>query len=110
MKKYRLEELSAKEGEHFLAGVLPGKKLKQGGLSFKKPGERSHSNDGPDGSDRHVHDDCEAFVVLQGKAVMELDGKEYPLVTGDVMVVEPGEDHHLVADEEAPCVHIWLHS
>ncbi|MCD4825362.1 MAG: cupin domain-containing protein [Phycisphaerae bacterium] len=55
-------------------------------------------------------DDCEAFVILQGKAEMELNGKQYPLTTGDIFVVEPGEDHHLISDENDPCVNLWLHA
>ncbi len=109
MKILRLNELSMDDG-HFLKGVLPGKYLSGGSLSYKPPGFRTHSHDGPDGIDRHVHDDCEAFVILQGRAVMQIDGTEYPLRTGDVVIVEPGEDHHLISDATDPCVNLWLHA
>ncbi len=110
MKRYRLNDLpDAREG-HFLRGVIPGEYLCQGAMSYKKPSVRTHTQDGPGGSDRHVHDDCEVFVILQGKAVMELNGERIPMVTGDVFVVEPGEDHHLVSDAEDPCINLWLHA
>ena len=41
---------------------------------------------------------------------MEIDGTPHDMITGDVVVCEPGEDHHLVADEEDPCVNITLHT
>jgi len=121
MKRYRLNELSDVREGHFLKGILPGKFIREGTMGYKAPGFRTHTGEppspseglrrssGPGGSDVHVHDDCEAFVILQGKAVMECDGKEYALVTGDVLVIEPGEDHHLVADKDDPCINLWLH-
>lgn len=111
MIKLRLNQLGDTREGHFLAGFLEGAYLCQGGLSFKGPNVRTHTNDGPGGSDVHVHeDDCEAFVILQGKAIMELNGVKHPMVTGDVFIVEPGEDHHLISDPEDPCVSLWLHA
>ena len=111
MKKYRLTELPEVNEGHILANVLPGKYLNQGGLGFKRPGERTHTNDGPGGVDRHVHEkEPEAFIILQGKGAMEINGVRHPVVTGDIIIVEPGEDHHLIADKEEPCVNVWLHA
>ena len=28
----------------------------------------------------------------------------------DLVVIEPGEDHHLISDETEPCINIWLHA
>lgn len=110
MKRYRLSDLEDITRGHVLQGLLDGEYLVEGGLGFKAPGERTHSHDGLDGSDRHVHDDCEVFIVLQGKAEMEIDGQRHPLATGDICIVEPGEDHHLVSDPDDPCVNVWLHA
>lgn len=110
MKRYRLTELpDAREG-HFAKGIVPGEHICKGGMGYKKPGQRTHSRDGPGGADRHVHDDAEVFVILQGKGAMEIDGTRHPFVTGDVFVVEPGEDHHLVSDVDDPCVNLWFHA
>ena len=109
MKRYRLTQLADVRDGHFLKGILPGRFIREGAMGYKAPGFRTHTNDAPDGKDRHVHDDTEVFVILQGKASMEVDGATHALVTGDVVVIEPGEDHHLVADRDDPCVNLWLH-
>lgn len=110
MKRLRLSELADTRQGHFLGDWLPGPYLSVGGLSFAKPGERSHTNDGPDGRDYHVHTDCEAFVILQGTGIMELNGERIPVGVGDIFIVEPGEDHHLNSDPEDPVVTLWLHA
>lgn len=110
MKKYRLEDLQVKGRGHVLQGILPGEYISSGGLSFAKPGDRSHSFDGPDGSDYHVHHDCEAFVLLQGTGQLEIDKVFHPVGAGDVIVVEPGENHHLISSVEDPLVVIWCHA
>ena len=110
MKLMRLAELPDNEQGHFLEGVVPGRFLARGGLSFQSPGARTHTDDGPGGRDYHVHDDAEVFIILQGKARMEVDGTMHPLTTGDVCIIEAGEDHHLIADEGEPCVNLWLHA
>jgi mannose-6-phosphate isomerase-like protein (cupin superfamily) len=110
MRLLRLTELPDNRTSHFLRGVVPGRYLSMGGLGFKAPGVRTHTEDGPGGRDWHVHDDAEVFIILQGKARMEIDGESHELTTGDVCVVEPGEDHHLISDEADPCVNLWLHA
>ncbi|MFA6717207.1 MAG: cupin domain-containing protein [Victivallales bacterium] len=111
MKQYRLNQLADIRDGHFLKGLIPGKFLCKGALSYKKPNVRTHTNDGPGGVDRHVHEnDYEVFIILQGKARMEVDGKLFPMVTGDIFVIEPGEDHHLISDETDPCINLWLHA
>jgi len=109
MKRYRLSDLTDTSEGHFLEGLVAGSRIGGGGLSFPAGGRRSHTADGPGGRDYHTHDDYEVFVILQGKGVMELDGREHPMTTGDILVVEPGEDHHLIADRDDPCVTLWLH-
>ncbi|HUU42600.1 MAG TPA: cupin domain-containing protein, partial [Planctomycetota bacterium] len=85
----RLTNLPDVREGHFLKGVIPGKFIREGTLGYKRPGQRTHAFDGPGGKDHHVHSDCEVFIIVQGKAVMQLDGKEYPMTVGDVMIVEP---------------------
>ncbi len=109
MKRYTLKDLNTDGVEHVLEGIVPGRYIAMGGLGFKAPNERTHSHDGPDGSDQHVHDDCEIFMLLGGKAEMEIDGEMHPMKAGDVIVVEPGEDHHLISDVDDPCVNVWMH-
>jgi mannose-6-phosphate isomerase-like protein (cupin superfamily) len=115
MKQLHLKDLPDNADGHFLKGLIPGQYLCQGGIVYKKPNQRTHDTGctcpACDGQGRHVHtDDREAFIILQGKAVMQCDGKEYPLTTGDIFIAEPGEDHHLVADNDEPCINLWLHA
>jgi len=115
MKRYRLNELIYDNSNHFLHNIIPGEYLSSGGLSFKKPGQRTHDIGctcaSCDGKGRHIHkDDREVFVILQGRGRMEINGTSYELTTGDVVVCEAGEDHHLVADKDDPCINLWLHA
>ena len=110
MRRYRLSDLQDTKEGHFLQNILPGEYLSSGGLAFEKPGYRTHSYDGPDGQDFHVHKDCEVFIIAQGKGEMELNKELHPVVTGDIIVVEPGEDHHLISSVEDPIVTLWIHA
>jgi mannose-6-phosphate isomerase-like protein (cupin superfamily) len=110
MRRYRLDQLEIGQTGHFLASIMEGEFIYRGGLSFDKPGVRIHTNDGPGGKDWHVHDDEEAFVILQGKLEFEVNGEKHPLSTGDVVIVEPGEDHHPIIDKDDPAVLLWFHA
>ena len=110
MKILRLNSLPDNRNGHFLSGLIPGAFINNGGLAFAPQGSRAHTNDGPDGRDFHVHDDEEVFVVLGGTARMEINGQVHPLCVGDVCIVEPGEDHHMISDENDPSVHLWFHA
>lgn len=105
MKKLRLNQLPDNTSGHFLKGVIPGEYICQGAMTYKKPGERTHTEAGS-----HVHDDREVFVILQGRARMEVDGQLHPMTVGDVFIIDPGEDHHLIADPDDPPVTLWLHA
>lgn len=109
MRRLRLSELPEVKAGHILKSVLPGEFLYRGGLSFMEPGQRSHSYDGPDGRDYHVHEDCEAFVVLEGRGLVEVDQSSHPIGVGDIVIIEPGEDHHLVAKQDH-LVTLWCHA
>ncbi len=104
MRRYRLNELTDTREGHVLSGIIPGQYLCAGGMGFKKPGQRTHPEPG------HIHDDCEVFILLQGRAKMEIDGVFHEMTTGDIIVVEPGEEHHLISDEKDPCVNLWMHA
>jgi mannose-6-phosphate isomerase-like protein (cupin superfamily) len=111
MIKLRLNQLPDVREGHFLKGLIPGDYICAGAMSYKAPGFRTHSGEGPAGHDEHIHpDEAEVFVILQGKAIMELNGERHPMVTGDVFIVEPGENHHLVSDVADPCINLWLHA
>jgi mannose-6-phosphate isomerase-like protein (cupin superfamily) len=77
------------------------KNITGGGLYLFQPGETAH----PEA--RHVHDADEVFIFCQGRGVIPIDGVDYPVQTGDVVIVEAGEDHHTRSSEEDPLVAAW---
>lgn len=103
MKRYRLADLADVREGHFLSGIVPGRYLREGQMLFKEPGAYTHPG-------RHVHEDHEVFVILQGRGGIEVEGARHDIGTGDVLVIEPGEDHHLISSEEDPLVNLFLHA
>lgn len=81
--------------------ALPGHRVGSGGVAALETGEVSHA------SGRHVHTTPEVFMVLEGRGEIRIEGRPEPYAPGDVLVVAPGEDHHLHAAE--PTVVTWLH-
>jgi quercetin dioxygenase-like cupin family protein len=39
-----------------------------------------------------------------------VDDVEHGMHMGDIVLIEPGEEHHLLAGEESPIVNLWLHA
>jgi mannose-6-phosphate isomerase-like protein (cupin superfamily) len=50
----------------------------------------------PDSEIMHYHDYHEYYVVLEGKAELEVEEQRVPLRGGTVVMVEPGERHRVV--------------
>ena len=104
MKKYSLFELKPCQ-EHFLSGLIfEGKRLGRGGLHFFKPNEESHAGE------THTHEDEEVFINLQGKAALYINGEPHPFEMGEIAIIEPGEEHHIIADAADPILNLWLHA
>lgn len=105
MKRTRITQLMLAPDGHALQGIMEGRKLYVGGLSFHAPGEVAHDDHRP-----HTHEDQECFIILQGEGWIELADRRDPVGVGDVLVIEPGEDHHVTSSEHNPLVLIWLHA
>ncbi|HLL69410.1 MAG TPA: cupin domain-containing protein [Micromonosporaceae bacterium] len=82
---------------------MAGYGIESGGVAHIDPGTRSH----PEG--RHVHPDPEVFLILAGQGRISIDDHAQPFAAGDVLIVEPGEDHHLEATGPEAVVVSWLH-
>jgi quercetin dioxygenase-like cupin family protein len=42
--------------------------------------------------------------------VLELDGVAGTrFAAGDILIIEPGENHHLISDGDVPLVFTWMH-
>lgn len=100
MKKLTITELGFSDSR-LLPDLLGGAVIARGGVYIFKPGEIAHPEP------RHVHDTAEVFILVQGSGVLPIDGVEYPVRTGDVFIVEAGEDHHLRSSIEDPLVSAW---
>jgi mannose-6-phosphate isomerase-like protein (cupin superfamily) len=103
VRKLRTTDLAADGADSVLASAVPGHRVGTGGVALLTPGERSYPGE------RHVHDFPEAFVILAGRGEIEIAGTATGIAAGDVLVVAPGEDHHLVSSVEHPLVTVWLH-
>ena len=80
-------------------------KLYKGSVSWHAPGHISHDGERP-----HVETDHEVFCILQGEGWIEIEGVREEARTGDVFVIDPGEDHHLISSDHSPFVNLWLHA
>lgn len=100
MKKLTLKDLDY-SAVRLLPALLGDRQITGGGIYVFKPGETAHPEP------RHVHDVDEVFIFIQGTGVIPIDGVEYPVQTGDVVIVEAGEDHHTRSSEEHPLVAAW---
>ena len=106
MKRMRISELGeTPHDQHFLAGLIPGKRLYHGGLSFHAPDTITHDEHRP-----HVEVDHEVFCLLQGEGWIEINGERQEAQAGDIIIIEPGEDHHLISSSHNPFINLWLHA
>jgi mannose-6-phosphate isomerase-like protein (cupin superfamily) len=103
MRKLSLADLTSRAEGPVLGAAVPGFHIERGGITRYEQGQRSH----PEG--HHVHTVPEAFCILQGTGVIEIDGVATPFQAGDVFVVEPGEDHHLICQGDLPLLSAWMH-
>ncbi len=100
MRKLTTADLKPTESR-LMPDLLGDAAIARGGLYIFKPGEIAH----PEA--RHLHDTAEVFIFVQGTGVIPIDGVDYPVQTGDVVVVEAGEDHHTRSSVEDPLVAAW---
>ena len=104
MKFYRLDGISGnKVVDDILSTImLEDYEVIRGGVHVYKPMEESHKGE------HHVHDHPEVFIGIRGRATMIVNGKEHEFKGGDIIVIEPGEEHHVMADKENPITLVWL--
>jgi mannose-6-phosphate isomerase-like protein (cupin superfamily) len=100
MKQLTLSAVRS-DGSRLLPDLLGDARVAHGGVYIFKPGETAHPEP------RHVHDVVEVFIFLQGKGVVPIDGVDYPVGAGDVVIVDAGEDHHTRSSEAEPLVAAW---
>ena len=57
----------------------------------------------------HAHPFCEVFYFMQGKGYYTVEGRNYPLSPGDVLLMRDGEIHKLHIDPGTPYERIAIH-
>jgi mannose-6-phosphate isomerase-like protein (cupin superfamily) len=100
MKRLTITDLNPNDSL-LMPDLLGEKRITNGGVYVFKPGEIAHPEP------RHMHDVDEVFIFVQGKGVVPVDGVDHPVKTGDVIVVEAGEDHHTRSSVDDPLVAAW---
>lgn len=50
----------------------------------------------------HTHEEAELYMFLGGKAVFHVEGTEYELHPGDVLIMRPAESHYVEPGSELP--------
>lgn len=56
----------------------------------------------------HFHDNEEFWFVLNGKAKIMTEGKEYLVEKGDVVCTHKGDEHAIIEVIEVPYAHVWI--
>jgi mannose-6-phosphate isomerase-like protein (cupin superfamily) len=54
----------------------------------------------PEADSQQPHEDDEVYVVLEGRGILTVEGKEVPVKEGDAVFVEAGADHRFTAYEQ----------
>lgn len=57
----------------------------------------------------HTHDTCELYIFIYGKGKFLIEGNEYPLSNGDILLMRPAESHYINIDTDRPYERFSLH-
>lgn len=63
----------------------------------------------PDSFTMHTHNLCEVYLFLNGKASFRIEGSEYRLERGDLLVMRPAEAHCIQVQPDYPYERISMH-
>lgn len=50
----------------------------------------------------HTHSVCELYIFIYGKGKFLIEGNEYPLSSGDIVLMRPAESHYIDIDANRP--------
>ncbi len=106
MRKVSFADLTLGGTGPVVSPAGPGLVDRGGFRRYDEPGFRTHDESaGP-----HVHTTPEIFCIFQGTGSVEIDGALVDrFQAGDVVIIDPGEDHHLISDGDVPLVFTWMH-
>lgn len=63
----------------------------------------------PEAFAMHTHQMCELYVFLNGKASFHIEGNEYQLERGDLLIMRPAEAHCIQIQPDHPYERLSLH-
>lgn len=101
LRKYHLSDIK-RDLDLLRATSLENYIIVRGGVHVYKPREISHKGE------YHVHDHPEIFIALSGRAELRVNEVSHEFKAGDIVVIEEGEEHHVIADEHDPITLVWL--
>lgn len=50
----------------------------------------------------HGHSECEIYYFISGKGTFHVEGTSYPLYSGDILIMNSRESHHIEISPDAP--------
>lgn len=56
----------------------------------------------------HTHMTAEVYCLLQGRGVYRIEGNHYEMNPGDILLIRPGESHHMQADPNIPYERMYI--
>lgn len=56
----------------------------------------------PNAFPMHTHEKAELYYFVRGKGVFRIEGSEYPLESGDLLIMQPTESHLIVPNSKYP--------
>lgn len=57
----------------------------------------------------HTHDTCELYIFMYGKGKFLIEGNEYRLSSGDIILMRPAESHYIDIDASRPYERFSVH-
>ena len=63
----------------------------------------------PDDFKMHMHNLCEIYYFIEGNGVYKIEGSEYKLRNGDILIMRPAEAHYIDIDKNYPYTRMSLH-
>lgn len=57
----------------------------------------------------HTHEKCELYYFISGKGKYHIEGSEYPLSSGDILIMRSTESHYIEIDPRYPYERIAVH-
>ena len=90
----------AKFTDAFREAGVPG--FGNSGFSRRQPGQGADDK-------THAHRDTEEiYITIGGKATATVDGERIPLEEGDLLIIQPGEEHKLEAAPDSEHENLWF--